>query len=77
MSIVPASETELGIDFVDLERGAEIVDQAAKRQLGISGPEFVRRYKAGELDEFDRDEVFAVEILLPFVGESIGYREEP
>lgn len=77
MSTVPDSETELSIDYVDLESGAEIVDRQARKQLDMSGPEFVRSYKSGQLEDFDSDTVFRVAIFLPFVGESLGYRQMP
>lgn len=72
MSIIPKSETEITVEHVDLERGKEILDQDARERLGMSGGEFIRRYKAGQLDDFDSDVVFQVSILLPFAGESIG-----
>jgi hypothetical protein len=77
MSTVPKSDTELTIDHVDEERGAEILDREARQYLNMSGPEFVRRYKSCQLQEFDHEEVFRVAILLPLVGESLGGGKQP
>jgi hypothetical protein len=46
------------------EQGRRLVDQRARRFLGISGKEFRRRYEAGELDP-DNDHVLGVALLLP------------
>jgi hypothetical protein len=46
------------------EEGRRLVDQRARRFLGISGKEFRRRYEAGELDP-DNDHVLGVAMLLP------------
>jgi hypothetical protein len=46
------------------EQGRRLVDQRARRFLGISGKEFRRRYEAGELD-LDNDHVLGVALLLP------------
>ncbi len=46
------------------EEGQRLLDQRARRFLGISGDEFRRRYGAGELDP-DDDHVLGVALLLP------------
>jgi hypothetical protein len=47
------------------EEGKRLFDERARRFLGMSGKEFVRRYDAGELDA-DDDNVLRVALLLPF-----------
>jgi hypothetical protein len=47
------------------EEGQRLFDQRARRFLGMSGKEFIRRYDAGELDP-DDDNVLRVALLLPF-----------
>ena len=47
------------------EEGKRLFDERARRFLGMSGKEFVRRYNAGELDA-DDDNVLRVALLLPF-----------
>jgi len=46
------------------EEGRRLLDERARRFLGVSGDEFRRRYKAGELDP-DDDHVLGVALLLP------------
>jgi hypothetical protein len=46
------------------EEGRRLLDQRARRFLGMSGAEFRRRYAAGELDP-DDDHVLGVALLLP------------
>ncbi|MBI4491419.1 MAG: hypothetical protein HY690_01325 [Chloroflexi bacterium] len=44
-----------------------LLDRQARRYLGMSGSEFVRRWDAGEFDgNPDRPEVMRVAMLLPF-----------
>jgi hypothetical protein len=46
------------------EEGRRLLDERARRFLGMSGEEFRRRYEAGELDP-DDDHVLGVALLLP------------
>lgn len=64
------STQSLDSDCVDSKEGARILDRQARRYLNMSGEEFARAYKAGEIPEPDRSEVIRVAILLPFIGES-------
>ncbi|WP_159039133.1 hypothetical protein [Streptomyces sp. JHA19] len=52
---------------VDYSEGAEILDRVARRKLGISGEEFVRRWDSGEYAGAEEN-VKAQEVadLLPF-----------
>lgn len=44
--------------------GRRLIDERARRFLGMSGEEFTRRWQAGELDEHD-DNVLRIALLLP------------
>jgi hypothetical protein len=46
--------------------GRQLLDEQARKFLGISGEEFLRRYDAGELNDLDRDDVLRVAMLIPF-----------
>lgn len=72
-----ATDTPPEVDFVDATHGARLLDQQAREQLGISGEEFIRRYRSGDLRDFDQSEVVDVALLLPFAGESLNSRKHP
>jgi hypothetical protein len=47
--------------------GRRLLDRQARRHLGVSGEEFVRRWETGQFDSRrDRPEVMRVASLLPF-----------
>jgi hypothetical protein len=49
-------ERERGWRILTPEEGREQFDRAARRRMGISGDEFIRRWDAGEYDEIaDKD----------------------
>jgi len=52
---------------VDYSEGVEILDRSARRKLGISGEEFIRRWDAGEYAEVEDVKAQEVASLLPFV----------
>jgi hypothetical protein len=58
-----------GVDWITREEGIAILDRQARKYLGISGEEFVRKYRAGEIEDPDRSEVMRVSILIPFADE--------
>ncbi len=43
----------------------KILDRQARKYLGMSGEEFIRKYRAGEIEDPDRTEVLRVSILIP------------
>ena len=66
MAVLPREEIALGHD-VTPEEGRQILDRAARRRLGISGEEFLRRWDAGEYVEVaDEPNLARVAILIPF-----------
>lgn len=51
---------------ISREECVVLLDQEALRLLGVSGPEFERRFRAGELwDQWERREVRRVARYLP------------
>ncbi len=49
------------------EQGTALLDAEARRRLGMSGDEFLRRWDAGEFTDLDsRPGLVAVWLLLPF-----------
>ena len=55
------------IETITREEGLRLLDDMARRFLGMSGEEFVRRYRAGEIEHPHRLEVARLAILLPLV----------
>lgn len=64
----PSVDTENGrVRILSKEEGRRLFDEEARRTLGISGDEFIRRYDAGEFDDpDDSPEVMNLVSLLPF-----------
>ena len=63
-------ETEPDLEYVDEERGRQLIDEAARLSLGMSGADFVTQYRLGLIPSPERSEVISVAMLLPFIGES-------
>lgn len=53
------------IQLMTREEGLRLLDRQARKYLGMSGEEFVARYRAGEIDDPCRLDVARVAILLP------------
>ncbi len=51
------NETDAGTPVLDFteDEYREFLDQEANRRLGMGAEEFVRRYRAGDLDDSDPD----------------------
>lgn len=49
-----------------LEEGRELFDQRARKFLGISGEEFLRKWDAGEYMDSDDPKVSSMAVLIPF-----------
>ena len=55
------------VRIIDEKEGFEILDEAAKKYLGISAEEFLRRWDAGEYDgKADTPDVMRVASLIHF-----------
>jgi hypothetical protein len=55
-----------GIDYISKEEVMQILDRQARKYLGMSGEEFVRRYRSGETSELDHSDVTRLSMLIPF-----------
>ncbi len=69
----PANDvrTDEGLVRFTEEEAAAIFDARARRHFGISGPEFVKRWKAGCYDHIgDERHYMAMLFALPLVGEN-------
>jgi hypothetical protein len=52
--------------LVSKEEGVAMLDEQARESLGLSGEEFIQKYRAGELGDADCSEVARLSILIPF-----------
>ncbi len=57
---------ERSVEEVSVAEGRRLFDAAAQRFLRMSGPEFLRRWDAGDFNEDDRNEVTHIAMLIPF-----------
>jgi hypothetical protein len=68
--VAPSDATapaDAGAEY-SVEEGRAVFDAAARRHLGMSGDEFLRRWDAGEFaDDPDRPEVIEVAMMVPLV----------
>jgi hypothetical protein len=59
-------DTDIEVRELDREAGQELLDEQARKYLGISGAEFLRRWEAGEIDADDDPDVMRVAMLAGF-----------
>ena len=59
-----------GVHRATVEEGKQLFDYQARKELGISGDEFLRRWDAGEFDAIaddpDHPEIMELAMLIPF-----------
>ena len=55
-----------GFILVSEEEGRASLDAQAREYLGISGEEFIRKYRAGEFEDPDQYDVVRLSFLIPF-----------
>ncbi|MBK5218385.1 MAG: hypothetical protein JJE35_01165 [Thermoleophilia bacterium] len=60
------TNTDIEVRELDREAGQELLDEQARKFLGISGPEFLRRWQAGEIDADSDPDVMRVAMLAGF-----------
>jgi len=62
--------TEIGAEIevreLDREAGRELLDEQARKYLGIGGQEFLRHWDAGEIDADQDPDVMRVAMLAGF-----------
>ncbi len=56
---------ESRIIYLTQEEGIALLDRQARKYLGMSGEEFVRKWEAGEIEDPDRTDVLRVAFLIP------------
>jgi hypothetical protein len=56
---------ESRITYLTQEEGIALLDQQARKYLGMSGEEFMRKWEAGEIEDPDRTDVLRVAFLIP------------
>lgn len=67
MMALPADREDVTVHEMTRDEARALFDREARRQLGMSGDEFLRAYEAGAFDhEIERTEVMRVIRLLPF-----------
>ncbi len=59
-------ETEIEVRELDRGAGRELLDEQARKYLGIGGEEFLRRWDAGEIDADANPDVMRVAMLAGF-----------
>jgi hypothetical protein len=61
------SEPSVTVEEVTVEEGRALFDDAARSLLGVSGPEFLRRYDANDIPlDWPPHKVDWLAILIPF-----------
>jgi hypothetical protein len=60
-----ATRTDIEIRELSPEEWDQRVDEQARKRLGMSGEEFERRFRAGEIDIDDSPDVTRVAMMLP------------
>ncbi|MGH2354540.1 MAG: hypothetical protein ACRDJN_23275 [Chloroflexota bacterium] len=64
-----SSEQDDATEVLTPEEGQRLLDEQARRYLGMSGAEFVRAWKAGKFAaDPDRPEVVRLAMLLPLAA---------
>lgn len=62
-------ESAVSTEEVTPEEGRQILDEAARRWLGISGEDFLAAWRTGQYAESEDDpHVAKVALLIPFAG---------
>ena len=65
MSIAPEAD-KVEVEEVTAEEGHALFDGIARRFLGLSGVDFLRKWDRGEFEGDDRPMVTYVAMLIPF-----------
>jgi hypothetical protein len=63
------AEPDIEVRELSVEDGKRLLDEQARRYLGISGEEFARRWSTGEIDPDGQPDVMRVAMLLPLAGQ--------
>ena len=52
--------------------GRALFERQARKYMGMSGDEFLRKWDAGEIEDPDRSDVWTVVFLIPFVRDDFS-----
>lgn len=63
-----APEPDTEIRDLSVEEGVRLLDDQARRYLGITGEEFARQWATGEIEADTAPDVMRVAMLLPLAG---------
>jgi len=55
-----------GVDFISQEEGVKLFDELAHEYFGITGDEFIRRYRAGEIEDYCDSNVIMLAMIIPW-----------
>ncbi|MCU1693629.1 MAG: hypothetical protein JWM64_2720 [Frankiales bacterium] len=61
-----ADDVTAGVQEMPVDEGRRLLDEAARRKLGMSGPEFAEAWDQGRFADQDSAAVNEVAMLLPF-----------
>lgn len=50
---------------VSPEEGMEMLDRQARKRLGMSGEEFIRKWEANEFEEPDQSDIIFLSFMIP------------
>ena len=50
---------------VSPEEGWELLDRQARKRLGMSGEEFVRKWEADEFEDSDQSDILLIAFMIP------------
>jgi hypothetical protein len=56
------------VKILNRKEGRQLLDRQARRYFGVTGKEFVRKWKANEFDDPEHPDVIKVAFLIPFGG---------
>jgi hypothetical protein len=59
-----ASAPRVQPEFISREEGERLLDEKARKFLGMSGPEFRRKFRSGEITYADHPDVIRVSFLI-------------
>jgi hypothetical protein len=69
MATAPIIDEQLepipGVDFVSTEEWMNMLDRQTRELLGMSCAEFIRRYKAGEIEDPSSSDVTFLVMMIP------------
>jgi hypothetical protein len=60
-----ATDTDIEIVELSPEEGKELLDSQARKYLGISGDEFIRRWETQDFEDPDDTKIVRLSLLIP------------